>query len=123
LRAHRAILRYTLPGTGPVYVYATPVEKVSQNRNDEEEMTVNSIRELRPGDESLLVKFLNPRRASSLFLLGNMRTAGLADTGAPLTGRYLGEFCDGALVGCLAHFWNGNIILQTPDGPEALLTN
>ena len=76
------------------------------------------IRVLQPGDEIALEAFLLPHLESSMFLIGNCRAAGLRDRGKPLQGTYAGAFEGGHLIGVVAHYWNGNLILQAP---EALL--
>jgi len=78
------------------------------------------IRVLGPGDEPALEAFLLPRIDTSMFLLGNMRAAGLVDRGATLQGTYAAA-CNGyEIVGVTAHYWNGNLILQAPVEIEAL---
>lgn len=72
------------------------------------------IRILQPGDEAALEAFLLPRLESSMFLIGNSRAAGLLDRGKPLQGTYAGAFEGGHLAAVVAHFWNGNLILQAP---------
>ena len=63
-----------------------------------------------------LCEFLAPYRASSMFLLGNARAAGLDYRGAVYQGEYLGAFSEaGALCGLLVHYWNGNLMVQAPD--------
>ena len=47
-----------------------------------------SIRILQLGDEAALTDYLQPYIESSLFLLGNMRTAGLIDQGEVYQGTY-----------------------------------
>ena len=71
-------------------------------------------RVLKPGDEAALEAFVLPRISSSMFLLGNLRTSGLVDNGKPYTGTYAAAFDGDDIVGVLAHFWNGNLILQSP---------
>src|SRR5262245_42315475 len=79
------------------------------------------IRILQPHDPSALETFLRPRIESSMFLIGNLRAAGLRDTGQPHTGAYAAAFEDGAIVAVVAHYWNGNLILQAPVFIEELL--
>ena len=74
-----------------------------------------TIRILHPDDEVVLETFLLPRIESSLFLLGNMRIAGLADNGRPYQGTYAAAFADGAIVGAAALFWNGMLVVQAPE--------
>lgn len=73
-----------------------------------------SYRVLKSGDEAALEAFVLPRISSSMFLLGNMRMSGLVDNGRPYTGTYAAAFEGDAIVGVAAHFWNGNLILQSP---------
>ncbi|MBN1641955.1 MAG: GNAT family N-acetyltransferase [Anaerolineae bacterium] len=72
------------------------------------------IRILGAGDERALEAFLAPRVSSSMFLLGNMRLAGLVDRGAPYQGTYAAAWEGGAIAAVAAHYWNGNVILQAP---------
>ncbi len=78
------------------------------------------IRELCPVDEAALEAFLLPRMATSMFLLGNMRSSGLIYNGQPYTGTYVAAFENGAIVGVVAHYWNGNLLLQAPVHVRAL---
>jgi predicted GNAT family acetyltransferase len=78
------------------------------------------IRILQPGDEAALEAFLLPRIESSMFLLGNMRTAGLVDGGQPYQGTYAAAFADGQITGVVAHYWNGILIPQAPQHLAAL---
>lgn len=73
------------------------------------------IRVLVPGDEAALEAFLRPHLASSMFLLGNVRLAGLVDTGERFTGTYVAAFDRGEMVGVVAHFWNGTLMPQVPE--------
>jgi RimJ/RimL family protein N-acetyltransferase len=72
------------------------------------------IRILQPGDEPALEAFLLPRIESSMFLLGNLRAAGLRDGGRPLEGTYAAAFTGQAIVAAAACFWNGSLVLQAP---------
>lgn len=73
-----------------------------------------AIRVLQPGDEAELDAFLQPYTASSMFLLSNLRQAGLGDRGERFEGTYAGGFADDRLIGVVAHFWNGTLIPQAP---------
>ena len=77
-------------------------------------MMETTYRVLKPGDEAALEAFVLPRIASSMFLLGNMRQSGLVDNGRPYTGTYAAAFDGDNIVGAVAHFWNGNLIVQAP---------
>jgi hypothetical protein len=72
------------------------------------------VRVLQPGDEALLETFLQPRIESSMFLLGNLRTAGLVDNGRSYQGTYAAVFEGDRIVGAVAIFWNGSLVLQAP---------
>lgn len=52
-----------------------------------------------------------------MFLRGNMRLAGITYKDADYHGTYLGAFegDSGTPIGLLAHYWNGNIMMQAPD--------
>ncbi len=78
------------------------------------------VRVLEPGDEAALEAFLLPRVDCSMFLLGNLRTAGLHDQGRTYQGTYVAAWQGGAIVGVAAHYWNGNLVLQAPEALEAL---
>lgn len=78
------------------------------------------IRILEPGDEEALEAFLLPRLESSMFLIGNTRASGLQDKGQPYHGTYAAAVERGEIIGVVAHYWNGNLIFQTPDCLEAL---
>jgi len=77
------------------------------------------LKTLSIGDDPALRDFLSPHEASSMFLLANERAAGLVDRGEPLQGTYVAALEAGRLIGVAAHFWNGMLVLQTPD-PGAL---
>src|SRR3712207_1369071 len=79
-----------------------------------------AIRILHPGDEGALERFLLPRLETSMFLMSNLRAAGLRDTGQRYEGTYAAAFDDDAIVGVVAHFWNQNLILQAPAQIHAL---
>lgn len=68
-------------------------------------------RTLHPGDEADLEAFLLGHIKSSMFLLGNARTAGLSDHSQPLQGTYAAVFEGGVITAVAAHFWNGSLIL------------
>jgi len=75
---------------------------------------VPDIRILQPGDEAALEAFLLPAIDSSMFLLGNMRAAGLCDQGRPLEGTYAAALDGHAIVAVAACYWNRNLVLQAP---------
>ena len=73
------------------------------------------IRILNSGDEGALEDFLRPHIDSSLFLISNLRRAGLVDRGEPFEGTYFAAEVDGRIAGVVAQFWQGNLVLQAPD--------
>jgi predicted GNAT family acetyltransferase len=77
-------------------------------------MGKTTIRCLQPGDEAALEAFLLPRIETSMFLVGNMRAAGLRDQGQRYGGTYAAAFEGGRIVGVVTHYWNGNLIFQAP---------
>jgi RimJ/RimL family protein N-acetyltransferase len=77
-------------------------------------METSAISVLKPGDEVALEAFLLSRVESSMFLIGNMRAAGLIDNGQTYQGTYAARLEDGKIVGIVAHYWNQNLVLQAP---------
>jgi predicted GNAT family acetyltransferase len=75
-------------------------------------MSRAKIRILEPGDEAALEAFLLPHLASSMFLIGNLRAAGFLDDGERYEGSYAAAFQRGKIVAVVAHYWNGNLVLQ-----------
>lgn len=84
-------------------------------------MAGDAVELLAPGDEVRLDGFLAAHSDSSMFLRSNWRAAGLADRGGRLEGTYAAAVEDGAVVGVAAHYGNGMIALQAPDGRAGLL--
>ncbi len=78
------------------------------------------IRILQSGDEALLEAFLLPQVESSMFLIANLRAAGLMDGGRLFQGTYAAALDKGRMVGVVAHYWNGNLVLQAPGWEGAL---
>jgi predicted GNAT family acetyltransferase len=74
--------------------------------------SISSMRVLEPDDSAALEAFLIPRIESSMFLLGNMRAAGLIDKGQPYGGTYAAAFEGDEITGVVAHYWNGYLVLQ-----------
>lgn len=79
-----------------------------------ESPSTSPVRVLGACDRAALEAFLIPRIESSMFLLGNMRTAGLVDEGQPYGGTYAAAFRGDEITGVVAHYWNGNLMLQAP---------
>ncbi len=70
------------------------------------------IRLLVPGDEQALEAYLRTRLESSMFLLGNLRATGLVDGENAYQGAYAACWQANQVVGVIAHYWNGNLVLQ-----------
>jgi RimJ/RimL family protein N-acetyltransferase len=77
------------------------------------------LKTLSVGDEAALRDFLSPYEASSMFLLANAHAAGLVDRGEALQGTYVAAVESEKWIGVAAHFWNGMLVLQTPE-PQSL---
>jgi RimJ/RimL family protein N-acetyltransferase len=75
---------------------------------------VPRIEILGPADEPTLRRFLYQSIEHSMFLLSNMREAGLEDQGHRLGGSYVGAFEGQALVGVACHYRMGNVIVNAP---------
>ncbi|HIG0327529.1 TPA: GNAT family N-acetyltransferase [Legionella pneumophila] len=75
-----------------------------------------NIRQLRSGDEADLEIFLKSHTDESMFLRSNLYHSGLSYHDKPFHGDYFASFDDTKkITGVLAHYWNGNIIVQCPD--------
>lgn len=74
------------------------------------------IRLLVQSDEPRVSSFLAVHADTSMFLRSNIFRSGLEYRDAAYHGQYFGA-CgpDGEILGVIAHFWNGNIMLQAPD--------
>jgi RimJ/RimL family protein N-acetyltransferase len=79
------------------------------------------FRPLGPADEAALERFLAEHLNSSLFLLSNARASGVLDGDKPYHGAYVGAFEEGMPRAVVAHYWNGNLVLQAPEHLEPLL--
>lgn len=71
------------------------------------------IRILEEGDEPALEAFLSRRADMSMILRSNLQLAGIVDGGERYQGSYAAAFEGKAIVGVVAHYWNGNLIPQT----------
>lgn len=75
-----------------------------------------SIRKLRNSDAETLEQFLSGYAETSMFLRSNMKRAGLEYQDSDYYGDYFGAFDEtGSVIGVLAHYWNGNIMMQALD--------
>lgn len=82
---------------------------------------MTSIRPLIPSDRNQLDGYLRSHADTSLLMLGNLERAGLQDGGRPYQGTYVGVFEGRRLTGCLALFWNGNVLIQAEEAIADLL--
>ena len=74
------------------------------------------FRKLRTGDEVVLEKFLDGYAESSMFLRSNLRASGLDYRNQDYHGEYFGSFGEDATInGVVAHYWNGNVLMQAVD--------
>ncbi len=75
-----------------------------------------NIRKLRNNDEEKLEHFLSSYAETSMFLRSNMKRAGLEYQCKDYHGDYFGAFDEnGDVIGILAHYYNGNIMMQALD--------
>lgn len=80
------------------------------------------IRKLEDGDEEELEAFLQQTPGTSMHMRSNLKREGFARTGKRHQGLYYGAFDKaGRITGVIAHFWNGNILMQPGGHLEALL--
>src|SRR5919202_1698195 len=63
-----------------------------------------AIRVVQPEDHVALETFLASRLDTSMFLLGNLRSAGLIDHGQRYEGTYAAAFAGAAIVGVVAQY-------------------
>ncbi len=86
---------------------------------------MTTVRILGPGDEEELLAFLHTRVDTTMFMQGNLAAAGIEDHGERRQATYAGVYEDGALVGAVAHCWNGMLMLESQvgliDGIDAVL--
>jgi uncharacterized protein len=87
-----------------------------------DKMPAMELRVLTAGDEERLERFLAAHRDTSMFMRSNARRAGLVYEGAAYQAVHVGAFEGDTLTGVAAHAWNGLMLFQAPDGPEAVAT-
>jgi RimJ/RimL family protein N-acetyltransferase len=75
---------------------------------------------LGPDDELALRRFLPQRIEHSMFLLSNLREAGLEEHEHPRSGSYVGAFESQSLVGVACHYRMGNVIVNAPQHAAAV---
>jgi len=76
---------------------------------------------LKSEDRPALEKHLANTADTALLMMSNLALAGLDDEGLPHQGTYVGAFDGAELVGCLGHFWNGNVLVQSEFGISHML--
>lgn len=79
-----------------------------------------TIRVVREDDRPAVERFLEGRLAFSMFLLGNLRSAGLADHGERLQGTYIAQWRGEQVVGVAAHYRMGNLTINAPEDAGTL---
>lgn len=80
-----------------------------------------NTRLLNATDRPALERHLASTADTALLMMSNLALAGLDDDGLPHQGTYVGAFDGGELVGCLGHFWNGNVLVQSEVGISHML--
>jgi len=73
------------------------------------------IRVLKEADGIALEGFLRRHAESSMFLLSNLRRAGVDFTDRRFAGAYYASFSENGMNGVIAHYWNGNLVVQAPN--------
>ncbi len=78
---------------------------------------MENLKKLVSGDEGLLASFLGNYPETSMFLRSNLNNSGVKyQNDAPFYGEYFACFdSTGEISGVLAHYWNGNVMMQCPD--------
>ncbi|MCA9696618.1 MAG: GNAT family N-acetyltransferase [Myxococcales bacterium] len=79
-----------------------------------------TTRLLTTADRSAVESFLRANLTRTMFLLSNLREAGIEDCEHPFAGPYVGDFAGSALVGVACHFRRGNLIVHAPADPLGL---
>lgn len=59
-----------------------------------------------------LSSYLNHYQETTMFIRNNLYHSGLTYQDAPFHGEYYGTFENNRLNGVLAHYWNGNVMMQ-----------
>ena len=75
---------------------------------------MNEIFKLNDNDAPEVERFLARHAESSMFLRSNMARAGLEYEDRDYAGEYWGVFDGEKITGVLAHYWNGNVMMQCP---------
>lgn len=74
------------------------------------------VRQLNSSDRIDTDVFLEKHAESCMFMRSHIAIAGLTYRGLPNQGDHFGAFRDGKLVGVIAHYWNGNVMIEAKDG-------
>lgn len=82
---------------------------------------MTSIRTLQSSDQPQLRSYLSAHADTAVLMLGNLERAGIEDRGQLYQGTYVGLFADNRLVGALALYWNGNVLVQSERSIDAML--
>ena len=79
------------------------------------------IRPLTPDDQRPLERFLLAHPNTTMFLRSNLLAAGLVDHGERQEGTYVAAFDGSQVLAVVAHYWNGNLVVEAPVELEALV--
>lgn len=81
----------------------------------------HEIAVLGEGDKERLSAFLERHPDTTMFLRGNLQRAGIVDRGQRFGGTYVAALDGEVVIGAAAHFWNGNLIVEAPEGLQAVV--
>ena len=75
-----------------------------------------NIRKLNFDEKDALEMFLKEYADTSMFLRSNLHNSGISYQDKPFYGEYFASFDSLSKInGVLAHYWNGNLMMQSPD--------
>ncbi len=75
-----------------------------------------SVRKVNFDDRTAIEAFLKSHANTSMFLRSNLRHSGVCYQDKPFHGEYYASFDHSNNVnGVLVHYWNGNIMMQSPE--------
>lgn len=77
---------------------------------EEEMITIKKLDELHIDE---LSSYLNHYQETTMFIRNNLYYSGITYQDEPFHGEYYGSFENNQLNGVLAHYWNGNVMMQT----------
>lgn len=75
-----------------------------------------TVRQLNASDRIDADVFLEKRSETCMFMRSHIAQGGLVYKGLPHQGDHYGAFDGGKLVGVIAHYWNGNVMIEAVDG-------